>query len=138
MNEQPTPPDENSATHLQALTIARDNALRELNLVAGKLLAPTLAVAQVQMQIGQNIVVAANPANYAEALGTLMMQVKQIEIAVNTLVEILFAVGEKPPVTAAEYIKRQTASVKATAKMMQRGLLSQGADRPGPRILKPS
>ena len=132
--DQPTPPEEGSKTQREKLTVARDNAYRDLQQAMVQAIGPSLSIAHVDMTPGGKIMLHANPGNLSQALGQLILQVKQLEVAVNTLVDLIFA--PDAPQTAEEFLKRQAACAETMTSMIRRSLLSQGAQRPG--IIKPS
>jgi hypothetical protein len=135
MENQPTPPTEDSKTHLEKLRVERDNALLELNTVMMRAMAQALAICRVDMQPGAAINLHADPGNLSQIIATLMQQMKSQQIILETLVDMMFD-GVDKPMSASEFMARQTKAATATASLITRGLLSQGGQKPS--IIRPA
>jgi hypothetical protein len=134
--DQPSPPMDLTPAQ-KALIAKRDNAFRELAQITAQLSNPNLAIFQLELGPGRTAVIHANPGALSELVQAVVQQSKQMQIAIDCLVNMLFE-EPKPPCTLEEFIRRSTFTAEQTVSTMRRAVLSQGGRAPVPGIIKPS
>lgn len=132
----------------------RATAFQELDKVAGKMLAEMVATIQADFCVplppsegggwkAAGVMLHLAPNQLSELVAANALKVKQLEILVNVLLNLLLELraGEPLPegVTALQqFLDRCTEDAEANFKMLNRALLSQGQVREHGGIIRPS
>lgn len=150
MNAEVPPIQEKNLTPAEKRAFqARNNAYRDVAAVLNKFLPQGLAVAPLPGS--PSIPIFANVAAVAEMLGQLVMQVKQMEMSLDALADLVLAgqlatiravdgtqVIEPSIVTQQNYWSACAAKAERLASIMQRAALTAGNARPLGEIIRPS
>jgi hypothetical protein len=110
--------------------VRRDNAFRDLAAIVNKIQAPMLAVVETQLMMNQlphpvpvKVLLPSAPIDMAQMLAQLWHKTKQLEICINVINSMIL---EKELINIEEYHNRCAKEAEETARVMTRGLLSQG------------
>ncbi len=135
MDEQPKPAEpaqrRKKTPAEERAEVRRTNAFMELNKLLQQAAGPAIAIAQVQLKSGEQIVVHASPGGLSEMVMLQQQTIKQMETALNVLLDLLL----NDQLTAVNFMDRCAQAAEQTASVIRRGILSQGAQAGG--IIRP-
>jgi hypothetical protein len=131
--QQPAHPERPLTASEKKAQVERDNAFRDLSIAMGNLAQAPLSVAHIDMVPGGKIVVHASPGEISNLLMQLNLKLSQVQICAEVLTNMYL---QRHPEEIKPFMELTAKAAEATASMMNRALLSQGAPQK-PGLIRP-